>query len=91
MNFEDKKTWLVVLTAPARKRLKRIPPRDLARIYAAIDEMKADPLRGDVRKLHGGLEGFRRRVGDWRIFFDVNQTEGQVIITDIERRTSTTY
>jgi mRNA-degrading endonuclease RelE of RelBE toxin-antitoxin system len=50
--------------------------------------MKEDPLRGDVRKLHGGLEGFRRRVGDWRIFFDVNLTERQVVITDVERRTS---
>jgi mRNA-degrading endonuclease RelE of RelBE toxin-antitoxin system len=91
MNFEEKKPWFVALTAPARKRLKRIPPGDLARINAAIEEMKQDPLQGDVRKLHGGLEGFRRRVGDWRIFFDVNPTEGQVVITGIERRTSTTY
>ena len=91
MTSEEKKTWFVALTGPARKRLKRIPPRDLARIYVAIEEMKEDPLRGDVRKLHGGLEGFRRRVGDWRIFFDVNLTERQVVITDVERRTSTTY
>jgi mRNA-degrading endonuclease RelE of RelBE toxin-antitoxin system len=91
MSSEEKKTWFVALTGPARKRLKRIPPRDLVRIYAAIEEMKEDPLRGDVRKLHGGLEGFRRRVGDWRIFFDVNLTERQVVITDVERRTSTTY
>ena len=53
--------------------------------------MKEYPLQGDVRKLHGGLEGFRRRVGDWRIFFDGNPTERQVVITGIERRTSTTY
>jgi mRNA-degrading endonuclease RelE of RelBE toxin-antitoxin system len=91
ISSEEKKPWFVVLTGPARKRLKRISPRDFARIYAAIEEMKEDPLHGDVRKLHGGLEGFRRRVGDWRIFFDVNPTERQVIVTDIERRTSTTY
>jgi mRNA-degrading endonuclease RelE of RelBE toxin-antitoxin system len=91
MNFEQNKFLLHGLARPARKVLNRIPPRDLAHIYAAIEEMKEDPLRGDVRKLHGDLEGFRRRVGDWRIFFDVNLRERQVVITDVERRTSTTY
>ncbi len=91
MSSEEKKPWFVALTAPARKHLKRIPPGDQARVYAAIEGMKKDPLQGDVRKLHGGLEGFRRRVGDWRIFFDVYPTEGQIVITGIERRTSTTY
>jgi mRNA-degrading endonuclease RelE of RelBE toxin-antitoxin system len=53
--------------------------------------MKKNPLEGDVRKLHGGLEGFRRRVRDWRIFFDLYSTEARVEITAIARRTSTTY
>jgi mRNA-degrading endonuclease RelE of RelBE toxin-antitoxin system len=91
MNSEKKKPWFVALTAPARKRLKRVQPGDLSRIYNAIEEMKEDPLQGDVRKLHGGLEGFRRRVGDWRIFFDVHPIERQVVVTSIERRASTTY
>jgi hypothetical protein len=39
----------------------------------AIEEMKDDPFRGDVRKLRGGLEGFCRRVGNWRILFDVRR------------------
>jgi mRNA-degrading endonuclease RelE of RelBE toxin-antitoxin system len=91
MNSEEKKRWFVALTAPAQKRLKRISPGDRARLLSVIEAMKEDPLQGDVRKLHGGLEGFRRRVGDWRIFFDVYATESQVVITGIERRTSTTY
>jgi hypothetical protein len=37
--------------------------------------MKHDPFRGDVRKLRGGLEGFRRRVGEWRVFFDLYPDE----------------
>jgi mRNA-degrading endonuclease RelE of RelBE toxin-antitoxin system len=57
----------------------------------AIEEMKDDPFRGDVRKLHGGLEGFRRRVGNWRILFDVYPDNSQVVVTTIARRTSTTY
>lgn len=57
----------------------------------AIEEMKGDPVRGDVRKLHGGLEGFRRRAGNWRILFDVYPDNSQVVVTSIVRRTSTTY
>jgi len=49
------------------------------------------PLVGDVRKLHGGREGFRKRVGNWRVFFDLDSREDRVVITAIERRTSTTY
>jgi mRNA-degrading endonuclease RelE of RelBE toxin-antitoxin system len=91
MNSEEKKAWSVVLAGPAQKSLKRVPPRDRARVLAAIETMKEDPLTGDVRKLHGSLEGFRRRVGNWRIFFDVYPDESLVVITAVERRTSTTY
>jgi mRNA-degrading endonuclease RelE of RelBE toxin-antitoxin system len=91
MNSEKKMRWLVVLTGPAQKSLDRVPTPDLARILAAIEGMEEAPLDGDVRKLHGGREGFRRRVGNWRVFFDLRPKENRVVITAIERRTSTTY
>lgn len=53
--------------------------------------MEENPFLGDVRKLKGGREGFRRRVGDWRIFFDIPLEEHRVVVTAIERRTTTTY
>ena len=91
MNSADKKLWLVVVAGPARKSLKRIPPEDRARVRLAIDAMEENPLLGDVRKLKGGQEGFRRRVGAWRVFFDIYPEEQRVVVTAIERRTSTTY
>jgi mRNA-degrading endonuclease RelE of RelBE toxin-antitoxin system len=90
MNSAEKMNWFVVLARPARSSLKHIPPRDRARIRAAIDEMEGNPLQGDIRKLRGGREGFRRPVGDWRIFFDISP-ERRVLVTAIEKRTSTTY
>ncbi len=51
--------------------------------------MEAHPYSGDVVKLKGLAVTFRRRVGSYRIFFDV---DGQrVNVLAIERRTSTTY
>ena len=82
--------WTVVLAGPARKSLKRIPASDKTRILAALAEIQQDPFQGDIRKLQG-LPGFRRRVGDWRILFEVVLERRQVVVAAVERRTSTTY
>lgn len=82
--------WTVVLAGPARKSLKRIPASDKTRILAALAEIQQDPFQGDIRKLQG-LPGFRRRVGNWRILFEVVPERRQVVVAAIERRTSTTY
>ena len=82
--------WTVVLAGPATKSLKRIPADDKKRILAALTEMEQDPFRGDIRKLQG-LPGFRRRVGNWRIMFEVVVERKIIVIAAIERRTSTTY
>jgi mRNA-degrading endonuclease RelE of RelBE toxin-antitoxin system len=82
--------WTVVLAAPAQKSLKRIPTVDRTRILAALGEMQQDPFQGDTRKLQG-LSGFRRRVGNWRVFFEIATERKHIVVTAIERRTSTTY
>jgi mRNA-degrading endonuclease RelE of RelBE toxin-antitoxin system len=82
--------WTVVLAGPARKSLKRIPASDKTRILTALAEIQQDPFQGDIRKLQG-LPGFRRRVGNWRILFEVMLERRQVVVAAIERRTSTTY
>jgi len=82
--------WTVVLAGPARKALDRIPKPDHKRVLTALAQMQQDPLGGDIRKLQG-LPGFRRRVGNWRIFFEIVPEQRRVVIAAIERRTSTTY
>jgi mRNA-degrading endonuclease RelE of RelBE toxin-antitoxin system len=52
--------------------------------------MRQNPFGGDIRKLQG-LPGFRRRVGNWRILFEIVPERSHVVIAAIERRTSTTY
>jgi len=91
MNSAEKKPWLVALAGPAQKSLERVPSEDRVRIRRALDEMERNPFLGDVKKLKGGVEGFRRRVGNWRIFFDVHAAKHLVVVTAIERRTSKTY
>jgi mRNA-degrading endonuclease RelE of RelBE toxin-antitoxin system len=82
--------WTVLLAGPARKSLDRVPASDRKRILTALDEMQQNPFGGDVRKLQG-LPGLRRRVGNWRIFFEIVAEPRQVVVSAVERRTSTTY
>lgn len=53
--------------------------------------MGSDPFAGDTERLRNERASFRRRVGHWRIFFDVHLAQRLVAISYIERRTSTTY
>jgi len=83
--------WQVIVAKPAQKLLARAPRPERERIWEALEAMRIDPLAGDVRPLTNQPTAFRRRVGDWRIFFDLNQEIQRVDVTAIERRTSTTY
>lgn len=66
--------------------------RDRDRINQVLNEMKEQPLHGDIVPLRGQHQGaFRRRIGSWRIVFPVKPEAQIVVIHDIVRRTSTTY
>lgn len=53
------------------KTLRRIPANTAALIRAKIEQYADDPstLAANIRKL-AGREGYRLRVGDWRVIFD---------------------
>ncbi|HXB66959.1 MAG TPA: type II toxin-antitoxin system RelE/ParE family toxin [Candidatus Acidoferrales bacterium] len=84
-------TWTIVVAKAAQKQLKGIPARDLDKITTGIRAMAANPFHGDIVKLEGGENGYRRRVGSFRVFFRVDRASRIVQISAILRRTSTTY
>jgi mRNA-degrading endonuclease RelE of RelBE toxin-antitoxin system len=53
--------------------------------------MQADPFLGDIKRLKGQQTAWRRRVGDYRIVYDLYSEQGLIIVSGILRRTSTTY
>ncbi|HEX3745422.1 MAG TPA: type II toxin-antitoxin system RelE/ParE family toxin [Bryobacteraceae bacterium] len=68
-----------------------MPAKDQARIAVAVRSMADDPFSGDVLKLEGESTLWRRRVGDYRIFFEVQYRTRTVFVSAIVRRTSKTY
>jgi len=83
--------WELLLASPARKALERMPAADRRRVLAALDAMEQDPFSGDIVRLRVQPTAWRRRVGNWRILFDIDPEERRVLVHDVARRTSTTY
>ncbi len=85
-------TWTVVLTRRAERRLQQVRGADLERLIAAIDQMAEAPHLGDTKALKGKHTGlYRRRVGNWRIIFTIDDGILVVQVIDIVRHSSTTY
>ncbi|MBM3261165.1 type II toxin-antitoxin system RelE/ParE family toxin [Candidatus Kaiserbacteria bacterium] len=84
-------SWIIVVAPHADKELRNIPHPDIDRIRQAIDAMETDPLAGDIVYLTAHDSDYRRRVGDWRIFFSLEKAKQIVIIQHIRRRASNTY
>jgi len=82
--------WTIIIDERAEKRLKRVPARDYMRIRKSISDMESDPFFGDINKMRGE-NVWRRRVGSYRIFYEIHKNNRVVYIFELKRRTSTTY
>ena len=86
-------SWHAELSDAAERQLKRLP-RDVGqRMGRAIDDLEADPFRGDVIPLKGRRwQGrYRKRVGRYRIIFALHQAERIVEVSAILLRDEGTY
>ena len=84
-------SWDYRLTKQALKQLRKFPSNDVARLFVALENMKISPYFGDIEKLRGEENVWRRRVGWYRILFAIFQTSHMIHVYDIKRRTSKTY
>ena len=75
----------VRIKASAATELAAIDATRRRRLVTAIDGLATDPLRGQALK--GGLTGLRRiRVGDFRVVYEVRQTELVVLVVRVAHR-----
>ena len=83
--------WNVHLPERVDKRIRKFPRRDNIRIVEILRSFEVDPWRGDIVKIKGHDNLWRKRVGDYRIFYSVKAEVKIVEIKEIERRGSKTY
>jgi len=84
--------WKVIITASAKKQLKRLSRSDFYKVSIVVDQLKIDPFNfRDLVKLSGKDETWRIRIGNYRVKFELFQKEKAVFVYEVKRRTSTTY
>jgi len=81
--------WRIVMSRSAQKSVKKMPKTLLRRIDTWITDIHSgtSPLSGDVKKLNHQASSYRKRIGNYRIFFEIMYSEVVVYIIDVKRRT----
>ena len=79
--------YTVTLSRHAARSLRRIESRQREVIRSRIDIMARDPRdpKLDVKKL-AGRDGFRLRIGDWRVLYDIDDAVRVIAIEDVVQR-----
>ena len=79
--------WSVTYTADAIRALSRMDPRIAKRIRSKILALARDPTapNNNLKKL-AGVDGYRLRVGDWRVIYTLRHQEMTVVVIKVGHR-----
>lgn len=78
-------SWTVTVDKAVLRRLKRIPEPDRNRLFETILSLETGTEGQDIRRLVG-RDGYRLRVGNWRILLDVDAQKKRISVYDIGSR-----
>ena len=73
------------------KNLEKIPRKDTERVLFTIQNLPSNPFNGDIQKMRDEKNVWRRRIGAYRIFYELIPQSKIVFVFWLERRTSKTY
>ena len=78
--------YAVELKASARKELEKLPAKMIERIFPKLEALGDEPRPAGCKKLKGGQQEWRIRVGDYRVVYIINDTRLRVSVTRIRHR-----
>lgn len=83
--------WDLQIDPAVIKAFRKISKPYIKSILEVIKLLPTDPYFGDVQKMKGEENVWRRRVGAYRIFYKIIVSEKVILVFHVERRTSKTY
>lgn len=86
MSSNGRGSYSVQILPSARKELLSLPPKDAARMAAAIARLAGDPRPRQSTKLVGFPSDYRIRVGSYRALYIINDRERRVVVYRIGHR-----
>lgn len=84
-------SWKVRIAKRVSKEMKRIPKKDVKRLLFVLEGLAKDPYQGNIEKIKGEDNVWRRRVGSHRILYEIILKGKYIDVFQIRRRTTTTY
>jgi mRNA interferase RelE/StbE len=78
--------YSVELKPSARKELETLPAKLIERIFPKLEALAAEPRPAGCKKLKGGQQEWRIRVGDYRIVYTIDDADLRISITRIRHR-----
>lgn len=83
--------YKIIFSKKAIKALEELPKDYQTKIKNSIKRLGEDPFKMDLQKMHISEATHRLRVGQYRLFLQINTTSKEIIVTTIRRRTTQTY
>jgi mRNA interferase RelE/StbE len=70
------------------KALRAMPRAKVEDIFAALDRIAANPFarNNNLKPLKGVVNGYRLRVGDWRVSYTLDRAEEVMIVFEAAPR-----
>ena len=81
--------YRIELPKRVTKQLDKVPNVNYPSVSKAIQNLTGTPRPIGCKKLHESL--YRIRVGDFRVVYWIDDKNGTIIITKVERRKERTY
>ncbi len=79
-------SWSIRFTRTAERDLMRVAKKDQSAIKKALNRLILNPGSVDIVKLEGRRNGWRLRVGQWRIILLLENNTGTIDIVHIHPR-----
>ena len=76
----------VLLASSAEKELGKLPGQTIERIIPRLEELGSNPRPSGCRKLRGGDNEWRIRVGDYRVVYTIDDGKQLVEVSHIRHR-----
>ena len=77
--------YRIIIKPSAQKDLDRLPDKELKRVLERFEQLKNNPRPIGVQKLSDD-EGYRVRIGNYRILFIINDKIKNIFIYRIKHR-----
>ena len=69
-----------------RKDFRRLPSKIVSRVIKEVESLPANPIPIDSEKLRDTEHTYRLRVGDYRIIYQINPLDKEIVVCRVRHR-----